>query len=241
TAPAHEPRRRPATSPPAKINPASSASPDASRSTASSGSDHLNARPLGRTAGHNTRGRAIVFVGNYEDNEPTEAMLDAAAWLLRHGFEQGWWVEPALTGGHRDVKATACPGINAYRLIDEINRRAAAPPEEDIVATLDELRAVLREERAPQSKVNWNWTMSGEAPYLFEDRAWVMQRETRDGIRKLLEAQGIDPAEVARQVAELAAPQLVEEVADAVTALSDEDLQRIATAVADEHARRVAG
>ena len=35
TGPAHEPRRRPATSPPAKINPASSASPDASNSTAS--------------------------------------------------------------------------------------------------------------------------------------------------------------------------------------------------------------
>ena len=35
TGPAHEPPRRPATSPPAKINPASSASPAASRSTAS--------------------------------------------------------------------------------------------------------------------------------------------------------------------------------------------------------------
>lgn len=78
------------------------------------------------TAGHNTVGRAICFVGNYEVNKPTEAQLDSAAWLLVHGWLSGWWRPVALTGGHRDVKGTTCPGRHAYAAIPEINRRAKA-------------------------------------------------------------------------------------------------------------------
>ena len=51
TGPAHAPPRRPATSPPAKINPASSASPDASRSTASDPDPQAKRKDIGSTAG----------------------------------------------------------------------------------------------------------------------------------------------------------------------------------------------
>lgn len=76
------------------------------------------------THGYNSSTLAVCFVGNYEEIEPTQEQLNAAAWLLRHGKAKGWTTDGQLDGGHRDLKATACPGINAYRLIPEINRRA---------------------------------------------------------------------------------------------------------------------
>lgn len=78
------------------------------------------------TYGHNTVGRAICFVGNYEAHQPTEAMLDAAGWLLAHGFLAGWWTASKLHGGHRDVRATSCPGRHAYAAMGRINELAAA-------------------------------------------------------------------------------------------------------------------
>lgn len=85
------------------------------------GVDRLGAH----TVGHNSAGRGIALVGNYDTAEPSAAMLTAVVDLLRHGHGAGWWTTPALTGGHRDVKATACPGNRAYVLIGELNRRAA--------------------------------------------------------------------------------------------------------------------
>lgn len=77
------------------------------------------------TAGHNSAGRGIVLVGNYDSIAPSAAMLNGVAELLAHGKRVGWWTAAELDGGHRDTKATACPGGAAYRLIPEINRRAA--------------------------------------------------------------------------------------------------------------------
>jgi hypothetical protein len=76
------------------------------------------------TVGHNAVARAVVLVGDYTSREPTPAQLDSTAWLIRYGLAAGWWTVGQLTGGHRDVKATECPGDRAYAAIGEINRRA---------------------------------------------------------------------------------------------------------------------
>lgn len=76
------------------------------------------------TAGRNTISAAICFVGNYEQDEPTEAQLDNAGWLLAHGFLSGWFDAADLNGGHRDLKSTACPGQHAYDRMADIDRRA---------------------------------------------------------------------------------------------------------------------
>lgn len=76
------------------------------------------------TANHNTVAIGIVFVGNYENSKPTEEQLKACAWLLVECKHRGWLKTAQLTGGHRDVKATACPGQYAYREIDTINQYA---------------------------------------------------------------------------------------------------------------------
>ncbi len=75
------------------------------------------------TKGHNSISHAICVLGNYNLTNPTEASLTSVVGLLQHGHEQGWWPDH-LTGGHRDVGSTSCPGNNLYPLIPEINARA---------------------------------------------------------------------------------------------------------------------
>lgn len=112
---------------------------------------HSMGRLGAHTAGRNSVGRAICFVGNYELHEPTAAQLDAAAAVLVAEHRAGRAATHRLTGGHRDLKATACPGRAAYALIPEINRRAAAlwiagPDQEDPMANLSpEQDRMLRE------------------------------------------------------------------------------------------------
>lgn len=78
------------------------------------------------TIGHNTAGRGIVLVGNYDRDRPTPSQLDAVAWIVADYYRRGLCRSRRLTGGHRDVKGTDCPGDHAYALLPEINRRAAA-------------------------------------------------------------------------------------------------------------------
>ncbi len=83
----------------------------------------------GHTSGRNAVSHGICVMGNFENAAVSDGLIDTVAALVRHGHGEGWW--PAkLSGGHRDVKATACPGINLYQQIGAINRRALnAPPD----------------------------------------------------------------------------------------------------------------
>lgn len=77
------------------------------------------------TGGRNTRALGIVLVGDYSKHEPSPQMSDALVEVLRDAKRLGWLRDARLSGGHRDVKATGCPGDRAYRLIADVNRRAA--------------------------------------------------------------------------------------------------------------------
>lgn len=77
------------------------------------------------TRNHNSISHAICAIGDYQQEQPTERLVHSIARLVRHGHERGWW--PAtLTGGHRDVGSTACPGQHLYSRIGEINRMASS-------------------------------------------------------------------------------------------------------------------
>lgn len=83
------------------------------------------------THGHNTAGRAIVLVGNYDKNPPTRAQVATVGALIAHGKAQKWWTVSQLTGGHRDAERpgyTECPGEQAERAIREINQAAIGWP-----------------------------------------------------------------------------------------------------------------
>lgn len=73
---------------------------------------------------YNTPTANIVWVGNYDVNDPPRPMLEATDWLLRHGVEMGWWKRARVDGGHRDApnSQTACPGRYAHALLDNLNR-----------------------------------------------------------------------------------------------------------------------
>lgn len=66
------------------------------------------------TGGRNSTARSICFVGNYETHEPTPAQLATAAAIVAEGRGK-WWVNGAPVRGHRDIKATSCPGRNVYK------------------------------------------------------------------------------------------------------------------------------
>ena len=72
------------------------------------------------TKGHNSTMQAICAVGNYENDQPTKAMLDAIRILVaQYG---------PLLGGHRDYGATACPGRNLYAAIPSLRLPPPPPP-----------------------------------------------------------------------------------------------------------------
>ena len=113
----------------------------------------LEGRGAGRegahTAGRNRTSYGICLVGNYSHKPPAQQDVDALVWLLQHGHTQGWFDRPQLSGGHRDVTATACPGAAAYKMITEINRKATevtppAPTQRNIDDDLRRIRISLR-------------------------------------------------------------------------------------------------
>lgn len=82
------------------------------------------------TYGHNTKSHGIAVMGNFQSREVSSMLIDRIAGLLAYGKKQGWW-GGALSGGHRDVVGTQCPGDNLYAAIASINARAknlAQPP-----------------------------------------------------------------------------------------------------------------
>lgn len=85
---------------------------------------HSIGRVGAHTKGHNSISAGICLMGNCETNQVTDEQVSAIAWLLQYGIDKSWWREPKLDGGHRDTKATACPGKNGYAAIPAINRAA---------------------------------------------------------------------------------------------------------------------
>lgn len=85
---------------------------------------HTISRIGAHTQGHNTTAAGIALLGTYTNNRPTPEQEVSIAKLLNLGVENAWWKKAALTGGHRDTKATACPGNMAYPRIPAINKLA---------------------------------------------------------------------------------------------------------------------
>lgn len=92
------------------------------------------------TAGRNSTSLGLVLIGNYDttplDDVAVADLAEAFDWLVA-----GNRLRPGAypTGGHRDLKQTACPGGNAYARIDDIRNW-----EDDM--NVQELVSVLRSE-----------------------------------------------------------------------------------------------
>ncbi|HMJ76586.1 MAG TPA: N-acetylmuramoyl-L-alanine amidase [Iamia sp.] len=97
------------------------------------------------TKDHNTKGRGIVLMGVYSQTAPSREQKEAVAQLLAHGVRHAWWPSTRLRG-HREVRATECPGEAAFGTIPGIVARAdallggGAPVEPDGPPTRKELK-----------------------------------------------------------------------------------------------------
>lgn len=58
---------------------------------------------------YNSQGIGVCLIGNFEQNPPTEAQLDALA-RLTQSLSTTYEIPPQNIKGHCDVKSTACPG-----------------------------------------------------------------------------------------------------------------------------------
>lgn len=73
------------------------------------------------TSGFNSTSYAISLAGNYETQPMTDAQVNACQWIIAEGTRRGYLARAGLAlFGHRDVRATACPGRNAYARLDAI-------------------------------------------------------------------------------------------------------------------------
>ncbi len=89
------------------------------RSTAIAGDTATNYDPAGHFL--------VLAIGNFEEQDPTEAQLDGVARLLRWGADNFGAPLSSVTG-HRDHASTACPGRGLYTQLAEVRRRAEAIP-----------------------------------------------------------------------------------------------------------------
>lgn len=77
----------------------------------------------------NDSARAICFVGNFEEDTPTNAAINAASNVLAEWRAAG--LPSRVTGGHRDVYQTACPGKNLYAALSRIKAENATQEGKD--------------------------------------------------------------------------------------------------------------
>jgi hypothetical protein len=78
---------------------------------------------IGAHAGHgnNTGNIGIAMLGNFVSAQPTDAQQSAVAALVRGvALERGIPLDRHHFEGHREMRATECPGDAAFALIDEL-------------------------------------------------------------------------------------------------------------------------
>lgn len=116
----------------------------------------------GHTQGDNSSSHAICLMGNFENEQPTDAALDSAAHLAAYGRQQGWWHD--VTGGHRDAPgaSTACPGRHLQAVLDRIRSYDGNTEEDDLMGRGDEIvanqwREAIATARARDEEAQREW------------------------------------------------------------------------------------
>ena len=82
----------------------------------------------GATRGHNKNSYAIVIIGDTTKQPISQAAVDAVRELVELGQKIGRITADPTIKGHRDVKATACPGDSAYAHLAEMSPNAVVRP-----------------------------------------------------------------------------------------------------------------
>jgi len=162
------------------------------------------------TKGHNSTTLALCFAGNYENDRPTSAQIEAAGQLHRDLVTQGALRPNAPIKGHRDASgaSTACPGRNLYAALPQIRHAAATEEDEvkpeDIEAIARRVWAISVEGKPAGNRLHDADVRSGEVREAVGEvtRGRNLARDARllrEGVRALAAKAGIktqhDPPE----------------------------------------------
>ena len=142
----------------------------------------------GHTKGHNTISHAICVTGNFDLYQPTDELLRKIAELIRYGYKLGKW-PLKLTGGHRDVGNTACPGKYLYLAIPKINRYTIAKETTVQEANIERIEKVLVEMGYSGIEIDKS---------LSDREAWAVEN-MMEGINNLISANKAYERELANQ------------------------------------------
>lgn len=144
----------------------------------------------GTKGAFNYYGIAIMFEGNYDIAQPTEAMMKSAVKLIRK-FEKRYKVDPKVRG-HKEISSspTACPGGNLgtsksgwiKQLITNVNdpnysTEIIQPPVDECTSIKQELEALRIEYTALQTRLNM---------LLEQQVEWEKEREELLKIKELV-------------------------------------------------------
>lgn len=91
----------------------------------------------GATIHNNPTSVSICAVGNFERENAGQALVDGIAEACRITAASGWASPYPTIHPHREVFATACPGANLNRRMDDIRARfhsPSLPTEDDLTA-----------------------------------------------------------------------------------------------------------
>ena len=129
----------------------------------------------GHTFGHNSVSHGLCVMGNFDRIEASAGLVSRLAELVRFGHGRNWWPSQ-LSGGHRDVRATSCPGGDLYAEIDEINRQAIASEVEDPMSVRQgDIGEAVR--KFQQALINWDNQalprFGADGDYGGETEVWV--------------------------------------------------------------------
>jgi hypothetical protein len=179
------------------------------------------------TSGFNSTRYGVSLAGNSSTRPVTEGILSGFRWVGRRLADPAG-AEPTI--GHRDTKATECPGSSLYAALPQIQ-----PPfeEEDMPLTSDDLERI----EAKVRQVLNEGTAKGQRSWSDTSKATLAQVQHNtvllNAIRTNLRVANVDEAELAAAIAPLLAAN--------TEALSDDELDTVVKAVRDEQQRRAAG
>ena len=176
------------------------------------------------TSGYNSSRYGVALAGNSSTRPVTEGILSGYRWVGRRLADPAG-AEPTL--GHRDVKATECPGSSLYAALPQLQ-----PPfeEEDMPLTSDDLERI----EAKVRQVLNEGTGKGQRSWADTSKATLSQVQHNtvllNSLRANLRVANIDEAELAAAIAPL--------IAANTESLSDDELDTVVKAVNDEQQRR---
>ena len=88
----------------------------------------------GATKGENATSYAVCIIGDTSKQQVSQACIDSVRALLTEGVEWGFIRSSFRLLGHRDSKATSCPGDSAYAALSEMRPKAPVSPLVRVVA-----------------------------------------------------------------------------------------------------------